>query len=105
MYRPRKIRVGAANYSIFYARFDDPRNYNQMHGSCDGLTREIVVYTTDSENETLNTFLHECMHAIYKERFLGADTNEELTVNGFTNGLLCLFKDNPKLLDWMKETL
>jgi hypothetical protein len=50
--------------------------------------------------------LHELFHAIYANE--GLDVNgdgEESIVSSFETGLVSLFRDNPKLLNWIKRGL
>jgi hypothetical protein len=54
--------------------------------------------------------LHECPHVIFDNQGLEhmkkrKDDREEQIVLGFEAGLVSLFRDNPKLLTWMKKYL
>ena len=59
-----------------------------------------------------NTLVHEIIHAIVYHSSLNADggplhddEDEEQTVNSMTNWLMGVFKDNPWLLDFLKDNI
>ena len=63
-----------------------------------------------SPSHVVGVALHECLHVIFDAHNLGKmkrdkEEREEAIVMGFEAGLVSLFRDNPKLLTWMKKWL
>lgn len=60
------------------------------------------------DTEKANVILHELLHAVVHTmgiKFQGGHEEEEFIVNAFGGGLTTIFRDNPLLLDWLKEVL
>lgn len=98
---PKKLRIGAYDHTVVVSY--EP---SDSFGETDPNKHRITLWPADmvSERQLAGTFLHEILHAIYEtEGLLGAD--EEGTICGFENGLIALFRDNPKLLTWIKKCL
>ena len=68
---------------------------------------KIVLKDGMLPSKEVETLLHELLHfiAYYSNSFKGLDEHEERVVDQTANGLTLLFKDNPLLLDYIKESL
>jgi hypothetical protein len=54
----------------------------------------------------VGTVIHELLHVIYdNEAIEDKRSSEEAIVVSFETGLVSLFRDNPKLLNWIKRGL
>lgn len=102
---PEVIKIGYQHVKIAPKAFNEEES-----GRYNDHDAEIFYHPERSERETVNTIIHESLHAIchnYGLRncvFKEAD-REELVVNTIANGLTQVFLDNPELLDWIKENL
>lgn len=98
--RPKRIRVAAFDIRVVSL---DPQNRHD-HGTFDAARQEMALCgdfpTTVMECETL---LHEVMHAIYWAYGIKQGDDEERTVTAMTVGLMQVWRDNPKLIDWINS--
>jgi hypothetical protein len=99
---PRRIKVGAYDWRIKV----DP-GPSEDYGETNFDKAEITIWPANhqSPERLVGTVIHELLHVIYdginaREREL-----EEPVVVGFETGLVSLFRDNPKLLNWIKRGL
>jgi Zn-dependent peptidase ImmA (M78 family) len=65
--------------------------------------QEIKVDSEVREDRKVNILIHELLHALYERYGLEDGEKEEAVVESLANGLSALFKDNPKLVDYIKE--
>lgn len=104
---PGKIKIGAYDWRVAVeAGVDD------KCGQADFETQTIRLWQDNitSDNHCVGILLHECLHVIYEnaklDKLKGKKADkEEAIVIGFENGLVSLFRDNPKLLTWIKKGL
>lgn len=100
---PRRIKVGAYDWRV---KVDT--NAGDDYGEADYQNAVITVWPAShqSPERLVGTVLHELLHVIYANE--GLDVNgdvEEGIVASFETGLISLFRDNPKLLNWIKRGL
>ena len=62
---PHRIRIKAkVTYQVVWVdSFKDPK----QRGECDDLAKQIAILKGMSERETLETFIHELLHAVELE--------------------------------------
>jgi hypothetical protein len=104
---PGKIKIGAYDWSVaVHADMDD------KCGQADFETHTIRIWQDNltSPNHAVGIVLHECLHVIFDNEKLSKlkkdkEEREEQIVLGFESGLVSLFRDNPKLVNWMKKWL
>jgi hypothetical protein len=102
-----KIKVGYAEYKL---RPLSKTQVKDSQGMCD-YTKHVIKYDRSQHgSEHVNTILHEIFHAICYASGLTPSNiitpeGEETFVNVYTNGITAVFKDNPKLLKWLFESL
>ena len=113
MYQPKRIKIGAHNWRIFWKHND----LGASCGVCCPPQHQIAVDTMqDEENDmsdgsVIHTFLHEIMHAIDATYcdcrvFKGAKHGDEIEwTNPFVEGLLQFLLENWVALDKMRKTL
>jgi len=101
---PLKINLGYQDISIVPYEF-----INNEQGAYSSDSSEIRIQKDMSPVETLNTMLHECLHAcvyVYglKEEFKD-DEHEEKVINALGNAMTELFRRNPKMIGWIGEQI
>jgi len=98
---PRRIKVGAYDWRIKV----DP-GPSEDYGETDFDKAEINIWPANhqSPERLVGTVIHELLHVIYDAAGLEG-LAEEPVVGGFETGLVSLFRDNPKLLNWIKRGL
>ncbi|WP_316172980.1 hypothetical protein [Bradyrhizobium sp. SZCCHNRI2049] len=92
---PRKIRVGAYDW-----RIKVEAGVSEDYGETDYDNAVVAIWPEEhqSPDRLVGTLVHELIHVI------DPDLGEE-TVVKLENGLISLFRDNPKLLTWIKRGL
>lgn len=105
---PSTIKIGAYDWTVVVIDAVE----EELCGQSDFETRRINMWVrnlTDA-NHAVGIFLHECLHVIFDNQGLenmkrGKDDREEQIVIGFEAGLISLYRDNKKLLTWMRKWL
>ena len=102
---PNKIKIGAMDVSIqlqknLSKRSDDEGGYFE-EDQLILLDKDII----ESGNRYSIVLLwHEVLHAIYSQYSLEG-LSEEKNVSGFSQGIVQVFGDNPKLVNWILKCL
>jgi len=121
---PKKVKIGYLTYSIVqHEKFILPEELEDetepteksndlqlekmgLLGNCSLLDSTINIYKHQVKEELANTVLHEILHAICWAQAMQLSNNiEEKVVLNFANGLCTFIRDNPKFVDWLKDTL
>jgi hypothetical protein len=100
---PRRIKVGAYDWRIKV----DP-GPSEDYGETNFDKAEITIWPAihQSPERLVGTVIHELLHVIYdNEAIEDKRSSEEAIVVSFETGLVSLFRDNPKLLNWIKRGL
>jgi hypothetical protein len=101
---PRRIKVGAYDWRIKIN--NDP---SEDYGEANFEKAIITIWPANhqSPDRVVGTVLHELLHVIYSNEELSGAVGdpEETIVLSFETGLVSLFRDNPKLLNWIKRGL
>lgn len=101
MKRPASVKVGAHTYKFHYIQL------GTHVGECLTTKKVIKIDKFLDGSYLVETILHETMHAIWYEwgiknseqsdsAFAAGVTTEEHAINGLANGLMAVFRDNPK---------
>ena len=99
----KSIRVGPFDISI-----------NQLEGEdrdrCLGMfseTRQSILMRESYPNsqQEAETLLHELLHAVYATYGVRAKDPEERTISQMSIGMASVIRDNPDLIEWLKEKL
>ena len=113
MKKPNKIKIGYRDINIKYSQPDFIADtLTDCFGQYDNRKGLIEIQESLPNQKLVNTLLHEISHAIIDISGLnqsGAplekDDDEEIVVHQFTNYFLAMCRDNPWLLDYIKELL
>lgn len=90
---PKKLKIGYKIYQV--VEMTNEQRHHGKVGMCCHNTSTISINTqAGDEMETLNTLLHEIMHACYFMADLSKGCGEETVVLGLTNSLLQVLNDN-----------
>ena len=65
----------------------------------------LMRETYPSAHQEAETFLHELMHAVYAIYGVRAKDPEERIISQMSVGMASVIRDNPDLIDWLKEKL
>lgn len=110
--KPTSIKVGWKDIRIEYVDPTFKKNNADFWGQFVARKGLIEIQKEAQGDDLANTLLHEVIHAIVYNSSLNSEggaledpKDEEQVVNSMTNHLMALFKDNPWLLDWLKEQM
>lgn len=95
------IKIGAVDYTIeLQDKLED-----DDYGCCDPHTQTITLSKDQNRQAVGDTLLHEIMHAIWHESGLFAvkRPDEEQIVRTTSTWLCLVFRDNPKVLSFIKD--
>lgn len=96
---PNKIRIGACNYEVSIADQKLCIDGEQKVGIIDYMNHEIKIDSSCQDIQSIEeTFLHEVIHGIIKERRLEFE-DEELVCDRFAIALQQIARDNPKMFE------
>lgn len=107
---PRRLRVGAKHYDVELA---DPGKDNNS-GETDSQWCRIKIDPDQAPLQFVDTYLHEALHALVAESGLHTllenppkkyDDMEETVIRDLSTSLLALFRDNPRVLNYLKRNL
>lgn len=100
---PKKIKVGARDYSLDVVSIDK----GSRMGECDTMKGTIEVEETLDNKAIITTLLHEIFHAIRNELGLQHKNidDEELVVGPLSTGFAAVMRDNPKLIAEIQKGL
>ena len=103
---PRKIKVGAYDWRI---KIETEGELDYGETDYDAAVIRLWPANHQSPERLVGTVIHELLHIIHEDRELtpkdAKGYEEELVVVAFETGLVSLFRDNPKLLNWIKRGL
>ena len=104
---PRTMKIGAYDWVVIFHE-----DAGDNCGQADFEVQHLNLWPKNltSPSHVVGIVLHECLHVIFENQGLekmrrGKDEREEAIVMGFEAGLISLFRDNPKMLVWMKKWL
>lgn len=107
-----KVRVGAQVFRVIErSRRDDGMLSEGNLGYTLDDENLIVIEKSLSKSKKQVTLLHEILHAIRMERETPArpkkndeyETWEHYFIGVYENGLLLVLRDNPELIEWLRE--
>jgi len=105
---PRTVKVGPYDWAVMVMDGGE----GELCGQADFSVHQIRLWPANlaSPSHVVGVFLHECLHVIFDVQNLvkmkrDKDEREEAIVLGFESGLISLFRDNQKLLTWLRKWL
>jgi len=106
---PDVLKIGYQDVRIILSTPEEEKLLEDSQGFYDGKHSEIVIKDSVCMRERINTLLHEILHAAYytygMREILDDKEKEEYACNNLGNALTQVFRDNPALLDWIKENI
>jgi len=107
-----KVKVGFADIMIERVDPSFKKNNTDCFGQYLSRENKIEIQKEISGIDYVNTLLHEIIHAVIFLSSLNSDGGvlkdddaEEQVANTITNWLMGVFRDNPAILDTLKETI
>lgn len=100
---PKKIKCGLKTYKVLEGYSDE---YPEAWGSIDYKGQRIWIEPFSEINDQKETFIHEILHAIMFKagiNYLLAEKERETVVDSLSKGLVELTKNNPSILEYLKE--
>lgn len=91
---PRRVIVNGVKYKI--KRLDA----NTHYGECCGTEKYIALNLEERRDELPDTLLHEILHAVINEYKPFVRKEEQLVV-ALEKGLMQVFRDNPKVAEYI----
>lgn len=103
---PEKIKVGYRDFDVYVADHAEAIN-EQKFGACSSNTGHIWIDLALDAHNVASTMLHELGHAIWNVwgRGDGETITQEQAALLFSNGFATIFRDNPKLVEWLIKNL
>jgi hypothetical protein len=102
---PDRIRVGAHDFAIQKWNASQAAGARRW-GECSTCELRIAIQLDmPTRIKAMETFVHEAEHAIWWVWCVQDEDKEERTVNLMATGWTCVYRDNPWLLDWLKEAV
>jgi len=110
---PDMVKIGYRDIKIEYVRPDFKTDeMTDCYGEYRAREGRILLQHDLCGQELSNVLFHECLHAqVYGSGLnqangpLKDDDAEELVVNQITNYCIGMFRDNPWMLDFLKDNL
>lgn len=103
---PDTLRIGYQDVKITTGKF----NHEEDAGKYHDLDAEICVNTNLSKREILCTLLHETLHACFhtygiRDSGLIPERTEEYLATVLSQAMSQIFRDNPKLIEFVKKNV
>lgn len=98
----KKIKVGGIDYELIAKENLEDKN-ESVWGFVEYESSKIYVRSNISRQKKLQTVIHESLHAMFHESGLDNYANDEKIVTPLSNMLHQFLKDNPSLLNELKQ--
>ncbi len=97
---PAEIKVASHMYKV---SLKDREWYHESgkRGECDKNETKIWISEGMTVSRTVETFIHEILHAVYYEYGIQDEDEEERIVTALATGFSQVIKDNPELLKYL----
>lgn len=104
---PRRLKVGAYDWSVV---IEDTSPDKRGEADFETQTLRLFLDGLTSPSHCVGIVIHECLHIIYDNQKMSSikgkkDAREEAIVVALEHGMVSLFRDNSKLLTWIKKGL
>ena len=90
---------------VLHRLFKVSRNPSLSCGHIDYGSGDISIETAQKGSEEVDTLLHEVLHALCRYTALELNGDEERVVSALASGLTTVLKDNPKFIDYIKDSI
>lgn len=99
---PSKLYIGTSEYTVLITNRIPRINGHKLYGLCCSAAKKIWVRKDLPEQEILDTFFHEVLHALDFEYGLEGLTHQ--LIYDMERPLSWFFQDNPDLIGlWLKS--
>lgn len=98
----KKIKVGGIDYELIAKENLEDKN-ESVWGFVEYESSKIYVRSNIARQKKLQTVIHESLHAMLHESGLDNYANDEKIVTPLSNMLHQFLKDNPSLLNELKQ--
>ena len=109
---PEQIKIGWKDVDLQRVKVSFVKNNSDYWGQYIARQNKIEIQDEAQGQDLANTLVHEIIHAIVYHSSLNAEggplyesDDEEQAVNSMTKWLMGVFKDNPWLLDFLKDNI
>lgn len=96
---PFKIKVGGKIYDIYKSNIPVVLNNQECGGIIDTEECQITINIKRNHQAAETHFLHECIHAICRDRGLDEIDEDENAVDNLARGLHAFIYDNPEIFN------
>lgn len=101
---PQTVKIGPHRYDIH--EVDGKWTEGEdAHGKCNTSTHEIWINNSYKPSHTLDTVIHEHLHAIWNQYDLNDKDEEEAIVHRLATGIVQTLVDNPELLKYINKMI
>ena len=102
--RPVKVKIGPLDYAVLWV--DAAWSLDtRLNGQIDYSYQIIRVAEWMPSTQQAITLLHEIVHGIHNNTNNSDDMNAEEIACMVSRGLVACWRDNPTLMDWLKEAI
>lgn len=99
----KTIRVGPFDITIKQLAGEERDRCMGMYS--DTQMALLMRETYHSEKQEAETLIHELLHAIYSVFGVKPKDPEERVISQMSIGMASVIRDNPKVIEWLKEKL
>jgi len=94
---PNNVKIGWRNYTVKMVEERRDETGQVLDGEIDFVNHIIYVDKTQDSDEQIIAFLHEVVHGIFNAQCHSDWRDNEDLVEGISEGLFQLMKDNTKI--------
>jgi Zn-dependent peptidase ImmA (M78 family) len=106
---PSPIKIGYQDVAVKVTDTKSEKLLHDSSGFYDGDHSEIFIADRIDQREVVNTLIHESLHACFftygMRNVITNKENEEYVCTTLSNALTQIFRDNPELIDWIKNNV
>ena len=99
---PTEVYIGPYTYKVVVEN-DNWFNKHGVYGLMDRRDMTLSIYLGPDFPTVFDTFLHECLHAMWDLMHLADSDGEEACVTRLSTALTMFFRDNPGVVDLLYE--
>lgn len=103
---PDSVRIGPYDFAIEMMSPLESASRGDLWGECStSLMKISMSQEFPSAAKAVDTFLHECLHALFWAAGIEDADKEERIVGHLGTALTGLHRDNPWLTQWLQDAL
>lgn len=101
---PERVKVGLFDYEISEWETKDA-NANNRFGEVNHDTLRIRIDVTYGHQRAALSLLHEMLHCVECRWNVCDGDDEERRVRVYSEGFAAVWRDNPQVMDWIRDGL